>query len=165
LMLQQQQQQQERQQQQEPQEPASADRREHLTDAKGQDYSTISVSKWEHAGCDDAAAQALPRDPSQCADGGRALPMPGQAVPQSLTAADGSPSAQPAGRDPARSVTSTAPQPATPELASDAAGAGGRSDEGVFCAHFVGNAAVHGDEYTWHVDADPASLPGCRSAG
>lgn len=34
-------------------------------------------------------------------------------------------------------------------------------DQAVTCAHFVGNAPVHGDEYTWHIDADPASLPDC----
>ena len=27
------------------------------------------------------------------------------------------------------------------------------------CDIFVGNAAVHGDSYTWHVDADPAAFP------
>ena len=29
----------------------------------------------------------------------------------------------------------------------------------VFCAQFVGNAAVAGDQYSYHVDADPADLP------
>jgi hypothetical protein len=28
------------------------------------------------------------------------------------------------------------------------------------CNCFVGNAAVHGDNYAWHVDADPATIPG-----
>jgi hypothetical protein len=27
------------------------------------------------------------------------------------------------------------------------------------CHCFVGNAAVHGDDYQWHVDADPMSVP------
>ena len=29
----------------------------------------------------------------------------------------------------------------------------------VDCDNFVGNAAVRGDEYAWHVDADPAGFP------
>lgn len=28
----------------------------------------------------------------------------------------------------------------------------------VDCDRFVGNAAVHGDEYSWHVDADPSAF-------
>lgn len=31
-----------------------------------------------------------------------------------------------------------------------------------YCAAFVGNAPVHGDSYSYHLDADPASLPPCR---
>lgn len=31
--------------------------------------------------------------------------------------------------------------------------------QSVDCAQFVGNAAVYGDCYTWHVDADPAAFP------
>lgn len=31
--------------------------------------------------------------------------------------------------------------------------------QSVHCAQFVGNAAVYGDGYTWHVDADPAAFP------
>ena len=33
------------------------------------------------------------------------------------------------------------------------------SDVPVDCNQFVGNAAVYGDCYTWHVDADPAAFP------
>ena len=29
----------------------------------------------------------------------------------------------------------------------------------VDCNQFVGNAAVYGDCYTWHIDADPAAFP------
>ena len=35
-------------------------------------------------------------------------------------------------------------------------------DQTAFCAQFVGNAPVAGDTYTWHVDADPSTLPACR---
>lgn len=35
-------------------------------------------------------------------------------------------------------------------------------EETAFCAQFVGNAPVAGDTYTWHVDADPSTLPDCR---
>ena len=28
---------------------------------------------------------------------------------------------------------------------------------------FVGNAAVHGESYQWHIDADPTMMPGCES--
>ncbi len=44
-------------------------------------------------------------------------------------------------------------------------GGGGECQEqepAVFCAPFVGNAAVAGDQYTWHVDADPTSFPDSR---
>ena len=37
------------------------------------------------------------------------------------------------------------------------ASAGGSA--GFRCDAFVANAAVHGDEYRWHVDADPSSFP------
>jgi hypothetical protein len=37
-------------------------------------------------------------------------------------------------------------------------------EQATFCAPFVGNAAVAGDQYTWHVDADPATLPDSRCA-
>jgi hypothetical protein len=29
----------------------------------------------------------------------------------------------------------------------------------VDCHQYVANAAIHGDAYTWHVDADPSSFP------
>ncbi|BDA51114.1 hypothetical protein COCOBI_17-3340 [Coccomyxa sp. Obi] len=35
-------------------------------------------------------------------------------------------------------------------------------EEAAFCAQFVGNAPVAGDTYTWHVDADPSTLPDSR---
>ena len=38
----------------------------------------------------------------------------------------------------------------------------GASVPAVHCAPFVGNAAAHGDAYTWHVDADPAAFPDGR---
>lgn len=34
-----------------------------------------------------------------------------------------------------------------------------QSEAPVDCNQFVGNAAVYGDCYTWHVDADPAAFP------
>lgn len=37
-------------------------------------------------------------------------------------------------------------------------------EQATFCAPFVGNAAVAGDQYSWHVDADPATLPDSRCA-
>lgn len=43
--------------------------------------------------------------------------------------------------------------------ASDAGAPGHVEIAGVHCDKFVGNAAVHGDDYTWHIDADPAALP------
>lgn len=42
-------------------------------------------------------------------------------------------------------------------------GSGGQErGQAAFCAQFVGNAPVAGDQYTWHVDADPASFPESR---
>eukprot|EP01023_Acetabularia_acetabulum_P002205 TRINITY_DN10843_c0_g1_i1.p1 TRINITY_DN10843_c0_g1~~TRINITY_DN10843_c0_g1_i1.p1 ORF type:complete len:320 (-),score=47.34 TRINITY_DN10843_c0_g1_i1:1111-2070(-) len=35
------------------------------------------------------------------------------------------------------------------------------SDVGFFCDQFVGNAAVKGDQFGWHEDANPASFPDC----
>ena len=41
--------------------------------------------------------------------------------------------------------------------------AGGLTDEGSYCCTaFVANAAVYGNHFQWHVDADPASLPPSR---
>lgn len=37
-------------------------------------------------------------------------------------------------------------------------------EQATFCAPLVGNAAVAGDQYSWHVDADPATLPDSRCA-
>ena len=31
--------------------------------------------------------------------------------------------------------------------------------EATQCCNFVGNAAVHGDDFAWHVDADPTQVP------
>lgn len=38
-------------------------------------------------------------------------------------------------------------------------GGGGRGAPAVDCAQWVANAAVAGDSFSWHVDADPCSLP------
>ena len=39
------------------------------------------------------------------------------------------------------------------------AGADGAAAASVRCAAFVGNAAVAGDAFAYHVDADPAAFP------
>eukprot|EP01024_Parvocaulis_polyphysoides_P031055 TRINITY_DN28152_c0_g1_i1.p1 TRINITY_DN28152_c0_g1~~TRINITY_DN28152_c0_g1_i1.p1 ORF type:complete len:365 (-),score=38.05 TRINITY_DN28152_c0_g1_i1:10-954(-) len=35
------------------------------------------------------------------------------------------------------------------------------TEEQFFCDEFVGNAAVQGDEYNWHIDADPSNFSDC----
>lgn len=62
----------------------------------------------------------------------------------------------------AAAAATSAAGPAGPrEMGRGAAESGAEPDQAVICAHFVGNAPVHGDEYSWHIDADPASLPEC----
>ena len=49
-------------------------------------------------------------------------------------------------------------------IANSGGGECQEQEPSVFCAPFVGNAAVAGDQYTWHVDADPTSFPDSRCA-
>lgn len=50
-----------------------------------------------------------------------------------------------------------------PAVVAPSAADGGRSR--ATCAQFVGNAAVPGDSYRWHVDADPAALDPAATGG
>ena len=62
------------------------------------------------------------------------------------------------------SACSAEAQPSTFQGPGDGHGASSKRPRegdtgGAQCRCFVGNAAVHGDEYQWHVDADPMTIP------
>lgn len=52
-----------------------------------------------------------------------------------------------------------ADEEASDEKPDDSLDASAGGSAGFRCDAFVANAAVHGDEYRWHVDADPSSFP------